>query len=145
MRRLLNPATNPAGYTATAAAAYALIHAILNARSDHAAVDPQVYLTTAMAVVSLLTRFYVTPAQDPRDGNGEPLLTVGQHLRAQRAHALATRAESYTLFGMCVALVLAAIDARDGADLGAVPGEHFFERVGDLADRGARPRRVDRQ
>lgn len=29
--------------------------------------------------------------------------------RLARLHALATRAESYTLFGMCVALVLAAI------------------------------------
>src|ERR1700730_9107423 len=44
-----------------------------------------------------------------------------------------------------VVLVLAAIDARDRADLGAVAGEHRFERVGDLADRGPRPHSLDRQ
>src|SRR5207244_6977356 len=38
-----------------------------------------------------------------------------------------------------VALILAAIDARDRADLGAMAGEYLFERVGDLAHRRPRP------
>ena len=44
-----------------------------------------------------------------------------------------------------VALVRAAVHARDGTDRGPVPREHLLHRVGDLADGRPRPRRLDRQ
>src|SRR5439155_19479498 len=44
-----------------------------------------------------------------------------------------------------VAGELAAVDARDGADLRPVPAPHLLERLRDLAHRGARAGRVDRQ
>src|SRR3954454_20356142 len=44
-----------------------------------------------------------------------------------------------------VALVLAAIDADHRLRRGAVPAVDGFERVGNFADRRARPRRLDRQ
>ena len=40
---------------------------------------------------------------------------------------------------------LAAVDAGDGADLRVVAAPHLLERIGDLADGGARPRRRDGQ
>src|SRR6266516_2959163 len=40
---------------------------------------------------------------------------------------------------------LAAVDARDGADLGMVAAPHLLERARDLADRGARTGGLDRE
>src|SRR5437899_2229759 len=44
-----------------------------------------------------------------------------------------------------VAGELAAVDARDGADLRPVPAPHLLERLRGPGHRGARPGRVDRQ
>src|SRR5438552_12883537 len=44
-----------------------------------------------------------------------------------------------------VAGELPAVDARDGPDPRPVPAPHLLERLRDLAHRGARPGRVDRQ
>ncbi len=65
MRRLISPATNPAGLTAAATAIYALIAAILNVRAHHAAISPQVNVAALSAVAAIVTRFYVTPVADP--------------------------------------------------------------------------------
>src|SRR6266702_2771533 len=44
-----------------------------------------------------------------------------------------------------IALVLPAIDPGDRSRGGAMPGEHHFERVGNLADRSPRLARLDRE
>ena len=44
-----------------------------------------------------------------------------------------------------VAGVRTAVDTGDRAHVRAVPAEHLLERIGDLADRGARPSRFDGQ
>jgi len=86
VRRLLNPATNSAGLTLIAAVAY-LVTQLAGGHAD--LTQPRLYLPVLVAAIAWYTRSKVTPLADPRDGNGEPLLTAGQHLRAQRAQALA--------------------------------------------------------
>lgn len=62
MKRLLNPATNPNGWTALLAAAYAIVQAVYG----HTPADPRVWMPAVVAFVSLLTRQLVTPVSDPR-------------------------------------------------------------------------------
>lgn len=74
--RTLHPALNPAGYMAAASAIYAAVTAIYNAYNHHGALSAPVIIAALTAVASLLTRQVVTPVADPKDGNGDPLVTA---------------------------------------------------------------------
>src|SRR5205823_6206317 len=75
-----------------------------------------------------------------RDGMIPPTMTMMS--RAPDREVVDVTAEGRPFL---VAGELAAVDARDGADLGPVPPPDLLERLRDLAHRGARPGRVDRQ
>lgn len=74
MKRMLSPASNPAGLMAAAGALYAAVVMILNAYHHQGVIDPQVIVAALAAMAALLTRQKVTPVKDPRDGNGVPLM-----------------------------------------------------------------------
>lgn len=76
MLRILNPATNPNGWIAAAGAVYAAAVMIYNATHHYGVFDINVLIAAAGAVLALFSRQLVTPVRDPRDGNGQPLLTV---------------------------------------------------------------------
>lgn len=76
MKRILSPATNPAGLTSLAAALYALGFGIWNVAHHRGAIDPQVIVAALSAVAALFTRQVVTPVADPHDGAGSPLKTA---------------------------------------------------------------------
>jgi hypothetical protein len=76
VKRALNPHLNPAGYTAAAGAVYAAVVMILHATQHRGIIDPQVIVAAVAAVAGLLTRQVVTPVGDPKDGNGNPLVTA---------------------------------------------------------------------
>jgi hypothetical protein len=75
VNRNLSPSTNPAGITAAIAALYAAGAAIWHAVAGHAAIDPSVIIAALTAFAAALTRQVVTPVSDPKDGNGQPLVT----------------------------------------------------------------------
>lgn len=72
--RLANPATNPNGYMAAIGAVLAAAIMIYNAVSHHGVIDTTVIVAGVGAFLSLVSRQYVTPVKDPRDGNGNSLL-----------------------------------------------------------------------
>lgn len=74
--RALSPATNPAGLTAGAGAIFAAAVMIYNAVNHHGVIDPAVLVAAVGAVLALLTRQYVTPVADPKNGAGVPLVPV---------------------------------------------------------------------
>lgn len=76
MKRLLSPATNSPGLLSAAAAIYAAVIMVINVRAHHAAVDPKVIVAALSAAGYLVTRFYVTPTADPKDGAGRALLPL---------------------------------------------------------------------
>ena len=73
MKRLLSPATNPAGLTAAGMAIYAAAVMITNVVHHHGVVDVPAVVAAISAVAALYTRQKVTPVTDPKDGNGQPL------------------------------------------------------------------------
>jgi hypothetical protein len=73
--RMLNPMTNPNGYLAAAGAVFAAAVMIINAMHHHGIIDPPVIVAAAGSVAALFTRQLVTPVKDPKDGNGNPLVT----------------------------------------------------------------------
>jgi hypothetical protein len=61
---------------ASAGAIYAAAVMIYNAHYHHGVISTPVIIAAVAAIGSLLTRFVVTPTADPKDGNGNPLVTV---------------------------------------------------------------------
>jgi hypothetical protein len=74
--RLASPATNPNGYLAAVGAVLAAVVMIYNAVNHRGPVDATVIVSGAGALLALLSRQYVTPVSDPRDGNGNSLAAV---------------------------------------------------------------------
>lgn len=72
--RLVNPATNPAGYMAAAGAVLAAVIVIVNAVNHHGLIDTTVITAAVGAVAALLTRQVVTPVKDPKAADGTQLL-----------------------------------------------------------------------
>lgn len=72
--RLANPATNPNGYMAAIGAVVAAVVMLTNAVSHHGVIDTTVIVSGVGAFLALVSRQYVTPVSDPRDGNGNSLL-----------------------------------------------------------------------
>jgi hypothetical protein len=76
--RWLNPNTNPAGWSALLGLAYATWQAITAAQAQGPLTWKQAgYIAAGVlwAAVSAYVRSHVTPVADPRDGNGNPLLS----------------------------------------------------------------------
>lgn len=73
--RLVSPATNPNGYMAAAGAVLAAVVMISNAVNHHGVIDTTVIVSAVGAVLALVSRNYVTPVSDPRDGNGNRLVS----------------------------------------------------------------------
>ena len=76
MKRALAPSLNPTGIGAAIAAVYAGVVMVLNAVNHHAVINPEVIIAAVGAAAFLYTRFKVTPVADPKDGNGQPLVTA---------------------------------------------------------------------
>jgi len=78
VKRLLSPSTNATGLGAAVAGIYAAIQMVINLTSHKAGYgfDPQVIVAAVGAALFLWTRFKVTPVADPRDGNGNPLVSA---------------------------------------------------------------------
>lgn len=74
--RPLNPSLNAPGYMAAAGAVYAAAVMIYNAYYHHGVISAPVIVAAIGAVTALLTRQVVTPVADPKDGNGNPLVTA---------------------------------------------------------------------
>lgn len=74
--RLANPATNPNGFLAAIGAVLAAAIMIYNAVNHHGVIDTTVVVAGVGAFLSLVSRQYVTPVKDPRDGNGGQLVPV---------------------------------------------------------------------
>ena len=72
--RSLHPATNAPGLMAAAGAIYAGVSMAYNAYNHRGAWSTPVFIALIGAVMSLLTRFVVTPTADPVDGAGRPLV-----------------------------------------------------------------------
>ena len=89
MKRVLSPSTNATGLGASAAVIYAAVQMIVNLTSHKSGYgfDPQVIVAAAAAAWLFYTRFKVTPVADPRDGNGQPLIspdsTIGEIMAAR--------------------------------------------------------------
>jgi len=49
---------------------------ILNAVNHHGVINAQVIIAALGAAAFLYARFKVTPMADPKDGNGQPLVTA---------------------------------------------------------------------
>ena len=80
----------------------------------------------------------------PRSWPSWPILATS--MRGRRPCSPAKRSTSrLQRRPLGVVVELAAVDAGDRADLGAVAAPDLLQRVGDLADGGARARRLDRQ
>ena len=75
-KRALSPMTNPAGLSAAGLALYAAVVMIYNATHNHGVIDVPVVIAAISAVAALYTRQKVTPVADPKDGNGNPLVTI---------------------------------------------------------------------
>lgn len=75
--RLVSPATNPNGYMAAVGAVLAAAVMISNAVNHHGVIDTTVIVSAVGAVLALVSRQYVTPVSDPRDGNGNLLTAQG--------------------------------------------------------------------
>jgi hypothetical protein len=71
--RLVSPLTNPNGWIAAAGAVLAVVVMVNNAVHGRGAFDATALVSAAAAVAALISRQYVTPVADPRDGNGNPL------------------------------------------------------------------------
>lgn len=78
--RAANPLTNPNGYMAAVGAILAAAVMLYNAFTHHGVIDTTVIVAGAGAFLSLVSRNYVTPVKDPRDGNGSPLAVVTPQL-----------------------------------------------------------------
>jgi hypothetical protein len=76
VKRALTPATNPTGLGSAAAAIYAAAVMVWNATHHHGVIDPQVVIAAIAAAAFLYSRMKVTPTADPKDGNGQPLVTA---------------------------------------------------------------------
>jgi hypothetical protein len=76
VKRALSPQLNPTGLGSAAAAIYAAAVMIWNATHHHAVIDPQVIIAAVGAAAFLYTRFKVTPVADPKDGNGQALVSA---------------------------------------------------------------------
>jgi len=74
--RVLHPATNPAGYTATAGTVYAGVVMVWNSADHHGSFSAPVFVALLAAVASLFTRFLVTPVADPKNCAGVPLVSA---------------------------------------------------------------------
>lgn len=74
--RTLHPALNAPGYMAAAGAVYAAAAMIYNVSHHNGVINVPVIIAAITAVASLLTRQVVTPVADPRDGNGNALVTA---------------------------------------------------------------------
>lgn len=72
--RLLNPATNPAGWMSAIGAVLAATVMITNALHHHGIIDATVVVSAAGAVMALFTRQVVTPVSDPKSADGVPLV-----------------------------------------------------------------------
>jgi hypothetical protein len=76
VKRLISPSTNATGLGAAVAGIYAAVVMIWNAAHGHGVIDAQVLVAAVGAAAFLYTRFRVTPIADPRDGNGNPLVSA---------------------------------------------------------------------
>ncbi len=76
MKRALAPSTNATGLGAAAAAIYAAVVMVWHAAHHAGVIDPQVLVAAIGAAAFVYARFRVTPVSDPRDGNGQPLVTA---------------------------------------------------------------------
>ena len=74
--RLASPFTNPNGYIAAAGAVFTAAVMIYNAVNHHGVLNTADIVSAVAAVAALISRQYVTPVRDPRDGNGNPLAPV---------------------------------------------------------------------
>lgn len=74
--RTLHPVLNAPGFMAAAGAIYAAAAMIWNAYNHHGVWNISVLIAAIGAVSALLTRQVVTPVADPKDGNGDPLVTA---------------------------------------------------------------------
>jgi hypothetical protein len=81
MKRALSPLTNAAGLTAAGMAVYAAILMVTNAVHSHGVIDVPVIVAAVSAVAALYTRQKVTPVADPKDGNGQPLVSASAPTR----------------------------------------------------------------
>src|SRR5258707_8750070 len=75
MNPILSPVTTSAGLSAAALAVYAAAVMIYNVPNHHGVIDVPVIVAALAAVSALYTRQKVTPVADPRDGNGNPLVS----------------------------------------------------------------------
>ncbi len=80
----------------------------------------------------------------PRSWPSWPSLTTSMRGRRPSSSAKASTS-AWIAREVLVALVGRAVDAGDRPDLGPVAAEDLLQRVGDLAHRGARARRLDAQ
>ena len=97
MKRALAPATNPTGIGSAAAAIYAAVVMIVNATHHHAVIDPQVVIAALGAAAFLYSRTKVTPVADPKDGNGQPLVTAATAAMAAGAPPYRTSTGNVTV------------------------------------------------
>jgi len=88
VKRALSPLTNGVGYTALASLLLAIAQAAYNAVNSGQPVTWQVIATAGVGVLAGWARGKVTPVTDPRDGNGQPLLTADQHAAEHIKHSL---------------------------------------------------------
>src|SRR5258708_28449734 len=77
MNGVLPPAPERAGLGAAPAPTSARVRTIVTLSSHRSGYgfDPQVIVAAAAAAWLFYTRFKVTPVADPRDGNGQPLIS----------------------------------------------------------------------
>ncbi|MBA9002259.1 hypothetical protein [Thermomonospora cellulosilytica] len=77
---LLNPRLESAAVGSTAAAVYAAARMLWNVYVDHTDVfDMDVLVAAVVAVYGLYVRAKATPVADPRDADGRPLVSAGEH------------------------------------------------------------------
>lgn len=88
--RLVNPATNPAGYMAAAGAVTAAAIMIANAVGHHGVINSTVIVSAVGAVCALFARQLVTPVSDPKNGAGVPLAPVQSPVTAPVIPAVGT-------------------------------------------------------
>lgn len=76
MKRALTLNTNPTGLGAAAGTIYAAAVMVYNAVNHHGVINPEVIIAAVGAAAFLYSRFLVTPVADPKDGDGQPLVTA---------------------------------------------------------------------
>jgi hypothetical protein len=73
--RALSPQTNPTGLASAAGALYVIVQWAWT-ETGHKGTASPVVVALAFTIVSLITRYYVTPVADPRDPLGRPLVPL---------------------------------------------------------------------